>query len=331
MKISLLLPPVYDEQKWTLARQIGIKYVITKAMPALSGKPAPDNFRALQSIWQDFNKAGLELYGLEGDQFDMSAIKLGTPERDEYIEKYCRMIQNMGKLGIRLLCYNFMASIGWFRSSLKIPERGGALTTGFDINSVGDDLLPENERISEQKLWENLFYFLDAVLPEATANGVRMALHPDDPPVSPLKGTGRILTSAEAFDRVLNRFPTPENGIAFCQATFHSMGEDIKAVSEKWIRDNRIFFVHLRNLTGDKHRFSETFIDNGSMNMAEMLKHYNSCGFDGIIRSDHAPLMYGDKQKEFTGGISAGYEMTGHIFATGYIKGICDASGINTE
>jgi mannonate dehydratase len=331
MKLSLLLPPSYDERKWTLARQIGIKYVITKAMPELSGRPAPYNFEALKSIKMDFNKAGFELYGLEGDQFDMSAIKLGLNSRDELIDKYCKMIRNMGELGISLLCYNFMASIGWYRSSVELPERGGALTSGFDIDGAKNNLIPVHQRISEQKLWENLFYFLNAVLPVAEANGVKMALHPDDPPLSPFKGTARILTSVEAFEKILKKFPSPSNGITFCLATFHTMGEDLKSITEKWIRGNRIFFIHLRNLKGTKDAFRETFIDNGTIRIAEMLDHFCSSGFDGIIRSDHAPLMYGESQHKFTGGISAGYEILGHLFSTGYIKGICDSMGIKTE
>ena len=112
MKFSMLLPPVPDERKWTLARQIGINYAITKAAPDLSGKPAPYDLEALKSIKDDFNKAGFQLYGLEGDQFDMSPIKLGLPNRDEWIEKYRQMLHNIGQLGIRLVCYNFMAVIG---------------------------------------------------------------------------------------------------------------------------------------------------------------------------------------------------------------------------
>lgn len=331
MKLSLLLPPKYDKRKWTLARQIGINYAITKAMPELSGKPAPYNFKALQSIKEEFGQAGFELHGLEGDQFDMTPIKLGLGNRDEMIEKYCQMIKNMGMLNIPLLCYNFMAVIGWYRSRVDLPERGGSLTSEFNYETIYNDLVPEELRISEEKLWKNLYYFLDAILPVAESNGVQMALHPDDPPISPFKGVGRILISADNFDKIYKRFPSPGNGIAFCQATFKLMNEDLKVISEKWLKGNRIFFIHLRDIVGDKNHFRETFFDNGSTPVAEMLKHYNSCGFNGIIRSDHAPVMYGEKQKEFSGGLSAGYDMLGHIYTVGYIKGICESLGIKIE
>jgi len=325
MKLSMLLPPKKDEKKWTLAKQVGVNNVITKAASELSCRPAPYNIDALKSIKDDFNKEGFTLCGLEGDQFDMSPIKLGLPNRDECIEHYQQMIRNMGQLGIRLLCYNFMASIGWFRTSINIPERGGALTSEFDFEKVKCKLVPEELRISEKKLWANLFYFLDAVLPVAEENGVRLALHPDDPPVSPLQGVARIITSAAAYDTIYKKYPSPANAITFCQATFKTMGEDIKSVSKRWLAQNRIAFIHLRDVEGNKYKFRETFHDNGPTPMAEMLKYYYDNGFDGIIRPDHTPAMYEESQVNFSGGISAGYGMTGNVFAVGYIKGICEA------
>ena len=205
------------------------------------------------------------------------------------------------------------------------------MTCGFDAVEVENDLVAEELRITEDRLWDNLFYFLEAVLPVAEANGVQMALHPDDPPISPLKGVGRILTSAASFDKIYERFPSPNNGIAFCYATFKTMNEDLKQISANWLKGNRIFFIHLRDVVGDRYRFRETFIDNGDTSIPEMLEHYHSLGFEGPIRSDHAPAMYGEYRKEFSSGISAGYDITGHIFATGYIKGICHAKGITIE
>jgi len=221
-----------------------------------------------------------------------------------------------------------MASIGWLRTRIDVAERGGALTSEFDFNEIKDELLPDNLRISEEKLWNNLYYFLDAVLPVAEENGIQMALHPDDPPVSPLKGVGRILTNSMAFDKIIKKYPSPSNGITFCQATFKTMGEDIKSISQKWLAQKRIFFIHLRDVEGDKYRFRETFHDNGPTPMAEMLRHYYNYGFYGPIRPDHAPAMYSETQNQFSGGLSVGYEITGKLFATGYIKGICESHGI---
>lgn len=327
----MLLPPRYDERKWTLAHQIGVRYAITLAQSELSGKPAPYEFAALQAIQQEFADAGFELYGLEGDQFDMSPIKLGLANRDEWIEHYCRMIENMGKLGIRLLCYNFMASIGWFRTRTNVPERGGALVSEFDATMAERDLVAEDQRISEEQLWDNLFYFLDAVMPVAQEQGVSLSLHPDDPPLSPLKGIGRILTSAESFEKVWQRHPVASNHITFCQGTFKTMDEDLFALSERWLKEGRIDFLHLRDVEGDKHKFRETFHDNGPTPMAALLQHYAAHGFEGPLRPDHAPLMYGEQSQSFSGGISVGYEITGKIFAVGYFKGICEGMGLSLD
>ena len=330
MIFTMLLPPRYDERKWTLARQIGVRNVITKAHPDLSKLSPPFEFNSLKTVHENFRKEGLHLYGLEGDQFDMSPIKLGLPNRDELIEKYQQMLRNMGRLDIRLLCYNFMAVIGWYRTKIDVQERGEALVSEYNQKDEGE-LVEEHLRISEGQLWDNLYYFLEAVLPVAEENGIEMALHPDDPPISPLKGIGRILTSAASFDKIKKDFPSPANGITFCQATFKAMGEDLKAISRPWFEDNRIFFLHLRDIIGKKENFRESFHDNGSTDMAKLLKHYVECGFNGPLRPDHAPTMYGDVQKDFSGGTSVGYEVTGKIWGLGYLKGICEAYGISVR
>jgi len=329
MKFSMLLPASYDERKWSLAKQIGVDYAITKAAPELTGKLPPYDFQTLKSISDNFRGKGFKLYGLEGDQFDMSPIKLGLPNRDELIEKYIQMLHNMGRLEIPLLCYNFMASIGWFRTRVDIAERGGAQVSAFYIEDVKDELVPEDLQISEESLWENLFYFHDAVLPEALSAGVKMALHPDDPPVSPLKGVGRILTNAVAFEKVWKRMPIESNAITFCQASFLTMGEDIQFLANKWLKENRIAFLHVRDIEGDRENFRETFHDNGPTDMVEMFRIYKKYRFKGPLRPDHAPAMYGETQGTFGGSTTVGYEITGKIFAIGYMRGIVEAIGKN--
>lgn len=326
MKFSMLLPAKEDPAKWNIARQIGVDYAITKASTELSGLPDPSDFQALQRVKNAFNKAGFTLYGLEGDQFDMSPIKLAKPDRDKTIEKYQQMLRNMGELEIPLLCYNFMASIGWFRTRVDIKERGGALVSGFYNDEVGNELLNPEDCVTENQLWDNLFYFLDAVLPVAQEAGVTMALHPDDPPVSPLKGVGRILTSPQAFEKVFERFPIQHNAITFCQATFGLMTDNVFALAEKWLKADRIAFLHLRDVSGDKYNFRETFHDNGQTDMAAMMLLYCKHGFKGPVRPDHAPAMYGEFQDEFKGSTSVGYGISGKIFAIGYLKGLYDVS-----
>ena len=313
MKLGLMLPARQNIQ-WTLAAQLGVEAVVTKAAPELTGLPDPSDYQALKTIRDNFKAAGLELYALEGDEFDMSRIKLGLPGRDEDIEKYQKMLTNMGRLGLKLLCYNFMAGVGWFRSRNDLKERGGALTSGFDFAEI-DNNVPL--KLSEEQLWDNYTYFIRAVMPAAEAAGVKMGLHPDDPPLSPLFGYSRILTSADAFRRAMALSDSPSHGITFCQATFRTMGEDVFKLIPEF--GKRIFFLHFRDVTGSKTCFRETFHDNGPTDMVELLRTTLKHAPDCLIRPDHTPTMAGESNENF------GYTMQGNLFATGYIKGILDA------
>jgi len=155
-------------------------------------------------------------------------------------------------------------------------------------------------------------------MPVAEKAGVKMALHPDDPPISPLRGIGRILTSAKNYRRVLDIVPSPLNGITFCQANFKAMGEDIEALAKEWCRQKKIFFVHFRDIKGTREHFVETFHDNGPTDMARMLQVYHENGFVGPLRPDHAPTLEGE------GNDHPGYAFMGQLLAFGYMKGIMD-------
>ncbi|HPY90916.1 MAG TPA: mannonate dehydratase [Lentisphaeria bacterium] len=313
MKLGLMLP-VQPNLQWTLASQLGMKYAVTKAAPELSGLADPSDFNALKTVRDRFSEAGFELYALEGDEFDMTRIKMGLPGRDEDLEKYRKMLLNMGRLGLKLLCYNFMVGIGWYRSRNDLKERGGALTSGFDIREIDNDV---ELKISEEQVWKNYEYFLRAVLPAAEEAGVKLGLHPDDPPVSPLLGYSRVLTSADAYRKVMNLSSSPSHGITFCQATFRAMGEDVFKLITEFRK--RIFFLHFRDVTGTRECFRETFHDNGPTDMAELLRLTRQYAPDCLIRPDHTPTMAGESNEKF------GYTMQGNLFAIGYIRGILDA------
>ncbi len=312
--------PARRDRSWDLALQVGVTHAICKCAPELTGLAAPDDLDALRLIRDRFAEAGFTLYGLEGDEFDMRRIKLGLPGRDEDIARYQRMLANMGQLGIPLLCYNFMATIGWFRTQAHLPTRGGAITNRFRLSEVDAALVPEADRVSEGQLWENYAYFIKRVIPVAEASGVVMGLHPDDPPLSPLRGVGRIFTSADNFARAMALSDSPAHGITYCQANFRAMGEDIFATATRF--KDRLAFVHFRDVEGTAEDFSETFHDNGPTDMAAMLKHYHDLGFRGPIRVDHVPSLAGEED------LPHGYAMLGRLFAVGYMKGILDAHRI---
>ncbi len=318
MKLSFLFFGNKPDEKWQLAKQMGIKYAIAKLAPELTGDLPPWDLASLKKSNAIYKAEGFELIGFEGDQFDMMRIKLGLDGRDEDIANYILMLQNMGELGIKLLCYNFMAT-GWFRTNKNIKERAGALVSGFNAKDAEKLPLTPYGEISAEKIWENYQYFIDRIMPEAEKAGVKMAMHPDDPPVPVVQGIGRIFINAEATRRALSLSNSPSHGLTFCQGTYITMGEDVKSLINEFGSKGKIFFVHIRDVEGNANDFRETFHDNGPTDMVEMFETYRNIGFDGPLRSDHVPTMAGENNQQH------GYEMKGNLFGIGYIKGIMEA------
>jgi mannonate dehydratase len=311
-----------EDHKIRLASQIGITHAVVGVLPALRRVPRDRYVETLQKIRGDFQTAGMVIAGVESHPVPAEKTKLGLPGRDEEIENYIAAIQALGQVGVPMICYNWMAGLGWYRTRVDVPGRGGALISEFDNEVAKRQGLTEWGEVSEEKIWSNLEYFLKAIIPVAGQAGVKMALHPDDPPLSPLRGISRILTSADSFRRVLDMVPSPVNGITFCQANFMLMGEDIVALVREWCAQKKIFFVHLRDVEGTREHFRETFHDSGPTNLAEMLRVYHECGFEGPMRPDHAPTLDGESNDR------PGYAVGGKLFAIGYMKGAMDALGI---
>jgi len=266
--------------------------------------------------------AGMTIAGVEGHPVPFDRLKLGTEGADEEIENTKWAIEALSKVGIDMICYNFMAGLGWTRTNTKVPERGDALTSEFDTEAAKAMGLTRAGEVSEEKMWANMAKFIKEVMPVADKFKVKMALHPDDPPLSPLRGVARIVTSAKAYRRVMDIVPSAMNGVTFCQANFKLMGEDIYSLAREWCSKKRVFFVHFRDVEGTKEKFHETFHDNGPTDMARMLQIYSKAGFDGPIRPDHAPAIASDQVGDRG---SSGYTMGAKVFAFGYMKGIMDA------
>jgi mannonate dehydratase len=261
----------------------------------------------------------LKIAGVESHPVAAGKIKLGIDGRDEEIENYIAAIRALAEIGVDMICYDFCAGLGWYRTKVDCKERGGALCSEFDAVAARNQGPTEWGEVSEQRMWGNIEYFLKAVIPVAEKAGVKMALHPDDPPLSPLRGICRIVTSAANYRRIMNIVPSPVNGVTFCQANFVAMGEDIQALAAEWCRENKIFFVHYRDIRGNKQHFRETFHDNGPTDMARMLQIYSENGFHGPIRPDHAPTLEGESNDK------PGYAMNGKVFALGYMIGVMKA------
>jgi len=228
-------------------------------------------------------------------------------------------VKNIGKLGIDIVCYNWMPVISWHRTTTDRLGRGGALMTAFDYEDIKDQPLTEYGEISAETMWDNLEYFLKALVPACEKANVKLALHPDDPPIDNIRGISRIMTSANAFKRLIELVPSPVNGITLCQGTFATMGEDIPSVIRYFGERDKIFFVHFRDIRGDKYNFEEVFQDDGITDMYKAMKLYHQLGFRGPMRPDHVATVAGDSNDH------PGYSILGNLFAIGYMRGLLEA------
>ena len=299
---------------WDLVRQCGVEDVVG----AFDRKtPQSWHYEGLLGMRDSYAGGGFALEVIESRP-PMEKIKLGQTGRDDEIDEICVMIEAMGRLGIGVWCYEWMPVLNWIRTRTDIESRGGALVTGFD--AVDASMLPEIDvgSLTEEDLWENLRYFLERVLPVAESSGVKLAMHPDDPPLSPVRGVPRIMRSIEAFDRLIELVPSPSNGIGFCQGNFTLMTDDLPGAIRHFGREC-IFFVHFRDVRGTAEHFEETFHDAGKTDLAECIRAYRDIGFDGVCRPDHVPTMSGDDNDR------PGYSSIGRLFAIGYIRGIMHA------
>lgn len=303
---------------WKLCRQAGVQHAVGRLDAESGATERPWELAPLQRLQQRFEAAGFALSVIESSP-PMQKIRLGLPGRDDEIEWFNTLLRNMGTLGIPVLCYNFMAVFGWLRTHTTIPGRGGSLVTGYRHDAMRDAPLTEYGEVSEARLWENFEYFLERVLPVAEAAHVKLALHPDDPPLSPIRGIGRIMRSVEAFQRVLDIAPSDCNGLTLCQGNFTLMTDDLPAVIRRFGEQGKIFFVHFRDVRGTPDNFVETFHEEGQTDMMACMRAYRDIGFEGVLRPDHVPTMEGDSND------MPCYSSIGRLFAIGYIKGLREA------
>lgn len=306
-----------------LSEQIGVTHAIAGTAYPLSRVPRSQYTDTVAQIKTQYEAAGLTIAGIESHPVPANKIKLGLPGRDEEIENYIAAIEALGKVGIPMVCYDFMAGIDWYRSDLHYPGRGGASTMSFNLQDAEKLGLTKWGRISEEQMWSNIEYFLKAVIPVAEKANVQMALHPDDPPVPVLRGISRIIVSPAAYRRVMQIVPSPVNGATFEMGVFSLFpGVDLKVLAREFCRDKKVFYIHARNLRGTRDNFVEVFQDNGKTNFGEMFQTFYDNGFRGPLRPDHDPILDGEVD------VHPGYGVLGKIFAVGYIKGIMASRNI---
>lgn len=310
-----------NERKIALLKQMAVFGAVgginTKMVSLNDVKPWDAS--AVTAVKEAWKNVGLNFNVVEGPPSLGEKTKLGLGGRDEEIANFITFMQNLSKVGVDTICYNWMPVIGWYRTKNDQPGRGGALVTAFDYEVIKNDKVTQYGEVSKETMWKNLEYFLKAVIPEAEKVGMKLAMHPDDPQVDSIRGISRIMTTVDNFKRLVDIVKSPSNGITMCQGNFSLMGADIPVTVKYFGKRKLIHFVHFRNVRGGKFKFEETFHDEGQIDMYKAMEAYYDIGFRGPIRPDHVPTMAGDSN-EFPG-----YSTIGSLFAWGYIKGLMEA------
>lgn len=296
-------------------------------------------------------KAKIEAHGLRFEVVESvpvhEDIKLGKPGRDRLIDNYCQTLRNLAPCGVKVVCYNFMPVFDWTRTTLEMELPDGSKTLGFDAATVNridpsegiqlpgwdasykpDEikaLLAEYAQIDEEKLWSHLEYFLHRAIPVAKEVGIKMAMHPDDPP-RPIFGLPRIVKNREDLARLLAIEDVPENGLTLCSGSLGaSCQNDIAAMVREFAGRGRIHFAHLRNVKNDPSGdFYETGhrSEDGSLDMAEIVRAYYEAGFDGYARPDHGRMIWGETGKP---GYGLYDRALGAVYLNGLWEGIAKA------
>ncbi len=298
---------------WDFALQSGVRHGVIR-LPEDGAFDYADrsHWESLCKRFVDFGITPVVIEPMPNELHDH--IKAGDEKRDESIERAISMFPHMRAMGIDTICFNFMAHIGWLRTSSAYPERGGARVTEFNMA----DFQPTGAKMTADELWRNYEYFVKAVIPEAEKYGIKLALHPDDPPVPRLGDVERIMISRANIRRaVYEIIPSESLGITMCQANYFIMGEDLEDTIREFA--DKIYLIHFRNTIGEPNHFRETFHDNGDIDMAGLMRIYVENGVNVPIRVDHVPTMSGEQSQ------LAGYDAMGRLFAIGYLKGILDA------
>ena len=323
MEFSLSIPN-FESPRIALAKQMSVFGAVNSPRNPPDGLK-PWDAKTIVFVKESWDKLGMKWNVVEGPPTLGEQTKLGLAGRDEEIANFITFMKNLKQYGgVDTICYNWMPVVSWFRTKMDNPGRGGALMTSFDYEDAKKLPVTEFGQVSKETLWKTLEYFLKAVVPEAEKIGMNLSLHPDDPQVDSIKGISRIMTSVENFDRMLNIVPSKYSGLTMCQGNFSLMGADIPSLVKRWGKAGKINYVHFRNvqdLSGKKPstKFTETFHDEGQIDMYAAMKAYYDIGYKGAIRPDHVPTMFGDSNER------PGYSTIGTLFALGYMRGLIES------
>ncbi len=307
---------------------------------------------AVVSLRQRVESAGLALTCIESIPVP-EGIKLGTDDRERLADAWCRSAEAVGAAGVPVVCYNFMPVFDWTRTDLSRPLPDGsealayvegelaeveaALASGglpgwMDAHSPDDlrRLFAAYAEVDHEAMWDHLGWFLERAVPAAESAGVRLAIHPDDPPW-PLFGLPRVVTSAAAFDRVCDLVDRPANGVTFCTG---SLGSDpaqvagLPADAARLAGRGRLHFAHLRNVRqlgapgGPGRDFTETAHDDGDVDLGAVVGALARAGFDGPLRPDHGRQIWTERDNP---SVRPGYGLFDRALGATYLNGLWTA------
>ena len=310
-------------ERLTFAKQLGASGVLLNT-PILPGEKRWElaDLRWLVTRCAEY---GLRLEAIENVPVSFyDKAMLGLPGRDEQIENYQATIRNLGKAGVSILGYHWMPNGVW-RTSKTTPGRGGALVTAFDlavaeteqplVHGVKAHPLAQGRTFTAEEMWDNYFYFMKAVLPVAEEAGVKLALHPDDPPLPTLGGIARLFYHFEGFKRAMEAFPSPNSGLDFCMGCWSEMGQGVIEAFRYFGERGKILYVHFRDVQGYGPKFQECFLGEGNVDVVEAIQTLKEVGFTGFIIDDHVPQLIDDTE----------WNHRGRAFQTGYIMALVQA------
>ena len=325
----------------------GVVGVITTLYDSKVGEAWPMD--EILKMKEEVEASGLEVSGIESVNIH-DAIKIGLPERDQYIENYITTLENLGKAGIKMVCYNFMPVFDWTRSDLAKVRSDGSSVLSYDQELI-DKIEPEKmfeeidknnngfmmpgwepERLAQvkqlfenykdvdsDKLFENLVYFLNKIRPVCEKYDITMAIHPDDP-AWPVFNLPRIVKNKEDIQRLLSTVDAKFNGLTLCTGSYGSNpNNDICEIIR--LAKGRVHFAHVRNVIHHgPGKFDEAahLSSDGSMDMYEIMKAFNEIGFDGPMRPDHGRAIWGEVAMP-------GYGLYDRALGASYLNGLWEA------
>lgn len=255
-------------------------------------------FDTLRSWQQRFARFGMRIYSGVHYAYRSLKVQLGQPGRDQDIETYCRFLRDLGKLEIPVASYDFHPGNTYTTNTV---QHRGYTAREFDLNDFRTKVEKRmfDREYSADDIWANYTYFMKAALPAAEEAGVKLALHPDDPPLARMNGVAKLFTHYEGYRRAEQIAGASRNwGLTFCVGTWSEGGGQMGKNVFEMIRDfgsrGKIFEVHFRNVTAPLPHFVETFPDDGYMDMYQVMKALRQAGFNGAAEPDHVPRLAGD-------------------------------------